>query len=117
MKRLLPYALGLSIFTLVACDVTHPVAVVGNGAVLRGTATASFTEGGWFQATNGTVTCRGRYGLTAEPKVVTFPVSCDNGLTGVGTAHYSTPTEGGGTVTMQDGSEWKFIFGRRALEV
>lgn len=117
MKALLPYIAGLSLLTLAACDVTHPVAVVGQGQVLRGTATASFTQGGWFQATNGQVSCQGRYTLSPEPQTVTFPVSCTNGNKGIGTATYTTPTEGGGTVVMQDGSEWQFIFGRRALSI
>ena len=108
--------LGIAAF-VAACDVTHPVAVVGNGQVLKGTATASFLEGGWFQATDGKVSCNGRYTLSSEPKTVTFPVQCNNGLTGIGTANYTTPTEGGGTVVMQDGSEFQFIFGRRALGV
>ncbi|MGB1234287.1 MAG: hypothetical protein ACPG5U_00975 [Planktomarina sp.] len=100
---------------LAACDVTHPVAVVGNGTVFKGTATASMLEGGWFQATNGAISCSGRFVLTPEPKTVTFPVSCTNGLSGIGTATYTTPTQGGGDVVMQDGSKWKFIFGRQAL--
>ncbi len=112
--------LGLLLLAAVGvsgCDVTHPVAVVGQGTVFRGTATASLLEGGWFQATNGSTTCRGRYSLGTEANSVTFPVSCTNGMTGIGTATYSSAVEGGGTVVMQDGSQWKFIFGRRALDV
>lgn len=117
MKFILPCALGLSLFALTACDITKPVAVVGDGMVFRGTSTASMTDGGWFQVTNGNVTCRGRYPLTSEVTTITFPVSCTNGLKGVGTATYHSPTEGGGSVTMQDGSVWKFIFGNAALNV
>lgn len=107
----------LGLAALAACDVTNPVAVVGNGTVFRGTATTTLIEGGWFQATNGSITCRGRFTPTAERKTVTFPVRCDNGLTGIGTASYTTPREGGGEIVMQDGSRWQFIFGRRALSV
>ena len=108
---------AVSVATLAACDITHPVAVVGNGQVLRGTATASLTEGGWFQVTNGSISWSGRYALTSEPKTVTFPVTCTNGLKGLGTANYTSGTEGGGEVEMQDGSRFKFIFGRNALGV
>ncbi|QUJ76898.1 hypothetical protein KDD17_02225 [Sulfitobacter albidus] len=103
---------------MAACDVSHPVAVVGpKDTVFRGTATASFLEGGWFQATNGKTSCQGRYSPASESRQVTFPVSCTNGLSGVGTATYETPRAGGGEIVMQDGSRWKFIFGRAALAV
>lgn len=102
---------------LAACDVTHPVAVVGPGTVFRGTATANFLEDGWFQVTNGQATCQGRFTRAPEVNSVTFPVKCTNGMTGIGQATYTTPTEGGGTVTMSNGDEWQFIFGKRALGV
>lgn len=104
--------------TLAACDVSHPVAVVGPGqTVYRGHATATFLEGGWFQATNGANSCQGRYTPSTEAQTVTFPVTCSNGLTGIGTATYDTPRSGGGHIVMQDGTRWKFIFGRGALAV
>ncbi|MGB3243623.1 MAG: hypothetical protein WBB25_03765 [Sulfitobacter sp.] len=103
---------------LAACDVSHPVAVVGPAnTVYRGTATATFLEGGWFQVTNGRNSCRGRYAPASENRTVTFPVTCTNGLTGVGKATYETPRAGGGEITMQDGTRWQFIFGRGALAV
>ena len=117
MKRLIGL-LALAAGVLTACDVTHPVAVVGpKNTVYRGTATASFLEGGWFQATNGANTCSGRYTPASETKMVTFPVTCANGLRGIGTATYETPFAGGGEIVMQDGTRWKFIFGRGALAV
>lgn len=103
---------------LTACDVSHPVAVVGPGnRVFKGSATATFLEGGWFQATNGQTTCQGRYRPGSETGMVTFPVTCSNGLTGIGTAIYETPRSGGGEIVMKDGTRWKFIFGRAALAV
>ena len=117
MKRILISMLvaGLG---LAACDVTHPVAVVGpSKTVYRGTATATFLEGGWFQVTNGQNTCRGQYAPAVENRMVTFPVRCTNGLTGVGKATYDTPRSGGGEITMRDGTRWKFIFGQGALLV
>ena len=103
---------------LAACDVSHPVAVVGPAnTVYRGTATATFLEGGWFQVTNGRNSCRGRYTPASETRMVTFPVTCTNGLSGVGKATYETPRAGGGEIVMQDGTRWQFIFGRSALGV
>ena len=107
---------GLGLLT--ACDVSHPVAVVGPGnKVFKGAATATFLEGGWFQATNGTTSCQGRYRPNGQTGTTTFPVKCSNGMTGVGTAIYETPRSGGGEIVMKDGSHWKFIFGRAALAV
>jgi hypothetical protein len=117
MKTILVAALMGSI-GLTACDVSHPVAVVGPAnTVYRGTATATFLEGGWFQVSNGGTNCSGRYTPASETRKVTFPVKCSNGLTGVGTAQYETPRSGGGEIVMQDGSRWQFIFGRGALSV
>lgn len=103
---------------LAACDVaTHPVAVVGpSNTLYRGTATATLFEGGWFQVQGaGGNTCRGRYSPGVAGDTVTFPVTCTNGLTGIGTARYQSAVEGGGEIVMQDGTQWQFIFGRRAL--
>ena len=113
------FGLGAIALTLTACDVaTHPVAVVGpSNTVYRGTATATLFEGGWFQVTNGGNTCRGQYTPGTAGQVVTFPVSCANGLTGIGTATYQTALQGGGEIVMQDGTRWQFIFGRGALQV
>lgn len=104
---------------LAACDVaTHPVAVVGpNDTVYRGTATATLFEGGWFQVSNGPNTCRGQFQPGTTGSVVTFPVNCTNGLSGIGTATYQNGLTGGGQITMQDGTMWQFIFGRAALRV
>jgi len=116
--RLSSIILAAGLGLLAACDVSHPVAVVGPGnTVFRGTANATFLEGGWFQAANGKTSCQGRYRPGSQSGTVTFPVSCSNGQTGVGTATYETPRAGGGEIVMKDGSHWKFIFGRAALAV
>jgi len=116
MKRIIPLLIAAG--AIAACDISHPVAVVGPAnTVYRGTATANFLEGGWFQVNNGKTSCTGRYTPATEAQMVTFPVTCSNGLKGVGTAKYETPRAGGGTILMQDGTSWKFIFGRGALVV
>ncbi len=116
--RLMSMIFGAGLALLAACDVSHPVAVVGPGdRVFKGAATASFLEGGWFQATNGATSCQGRYRPASQTGSTTFPVACSNGMTGVGTATYETPRAGGGEIVMQDGTRWKFIFGQAALAV
>ena len=109
---------ALGLITLAACDAAYPVAVVGpGGSVFRGQATALFLEGGQFQATNGAIVCNGTYLPAGAGETSTFPVRCSNGLSGVGTAVFQGGRSGGGLITMQDGSQWQFIFGRGALGV
>ncbi|MEM6499102.1 MAG: hypothetical protein AAF709_20565, partial [Pseudomonadota bacterium] len=81
MKYLMLAVAGLA---LSACDVvTYPVAVVGpSETIYRGTATATLLEGGWFQVSNGSNFCQGRYQPGSRGDVVTFPVTCSNGLSG-----------------------------------
>ena len=106
------------LLTLAACDVAYPVAVVGPGnTIYRGSASAQFLEGGFFQAPNGASFCQGRYLPRSAGETSTFPVTCSNGLSGVGTARFEDGRSGGGFITMEDGTQWQFIFGRGALSV
>lgn len=99
-----------------ACDISHPVAVVGpSDTIYRGSATATFLEGGWFQASNGKNNCQGRDSPAGESRMVSFPVTCSNGLRGIGTATYENARAGSGEIVMQDGTRWRFIFGPGAL--
>ena len=117
MNRLLKLLLLTAAFPgLSGCDVAYPVAVIGdNGMVFRGSATNTVLEGGSFHATNGKSVCHGRFNQTIDIKTVSFPVHCNNGLRGIGTANFETASSGSGFVTMNDGSRWQFIFGRAAL--
>lgn len=109
---------GLCLLGLSACDVAYPVTVIGeDGMTFRGSATDTFLHGGSFQATNGTAVCTGTYDKFKDISTVSFPVVCNNGLRGIGTAFFQSATAGSGTVTMTDGSQWQFIFGRAALSV
>lgn len=109
-------ALTLCLAGLSACDTAYPVTVIGeNGTIFRGAATDTFLHGGSFQATNGKAVCSGSYDTHAEISTVSFPVHCNNGLRGIGTAHFQSATSGSGFVTMSDGSRWQFLFGRGAL--
>lgn len=110
--------LAAGILALSACDLAYPVTVIGeDGTTFRGSATNTFLEGGSFQTTNGTAVCVGTYTQNADIKQVSFPVRCNNGLTGIGTAFFQSPTQGSGFVTMRDGSRWQFLFGKGALQI
>ncbi len=112
-------ALGcLCLLGLAACDVAYPVTVIGaDGMTFRGSATDTFLHGGSFQATNGNAVCTGTYDKYQDISTVSFPVVCNNGLRGIGTAFFQSATTGSGTVTMTDGSQWQFIFGQAALSI
>lgn len=96
------------------CSVTVPVAVVANsGEIMRGNATASWIEGGSFQASNERASCAGTY--DANPAAtVSFAVRCTDGRTGVGQALRDNPTSGSGTIQMSDGTTARFVFGPAA---
>lgn len=111
-------ALAATGLTLTACDVAYPVTVIGEqGMTFRGSATNTFLEGGSFHATNGKSVCVGQYQQHNDVKSVSFPITCNNGLTGIGTAHFSDARNGSGYVTMSDGSRWQFIFGKGATRI
>lgn len=106
----------LGLGALAACDTAYPVTVIGaDGMTFRGSATNTFLYGGSFQATNGKAVCTGTYDKYTDISTVSFPVICNNGLRGVGTAYFQSATAGSGFVTMSDGSRWQFLFGRGAL--
>lgn len=111
-------AAGFALLCVAACDVAYPVAVIGeNGTTFRGAATDTFLQGGSFQATNGTTVCAGTYDKFKDISTVSFPVTCSNGLRGIGTAFFERHDSGSGFVTMQDGSKWQFLFGRGARAI
>ena len=107
---------GIGLLAMAACDTAYPVTVIGeNGMTFRGSATNTFLYGGSFQATNGQAVCVGTYDKFADISTVSFPIQCNNGLSGIGTAFFQSETAGSGFVTMSDGSRWQFLFGRGAL--
>jgi hypothetical protein len=95
--------------------VSQPVVVIGpSGLTLRGTATGSI-RGIRFTATNGTLTCGGSYdGWIASPTITT-QVLCSDGRKGIVIAtRERSGIAGHGTVSLDDGSEWTFMFGQAA---
>lgn len=110
--------MGAGLLAISACDTAYPVTVIGeDGMTFRGSATNTFLYGGSFQATNGNAVCTGTYDKFADISTVSFPVVCNTGLRGIGTAFFQSETAGSGFVTMSDGSKWQFIFGRGALAI
>ena len=91
----------------------QPVTGIGeNGEVFRGSVSASLAEGGSFQVSNGAITCAGTYDVHTHGPTVSFPVICSDGRKGLGTATRDTGgLTGSGTIRMNDGSNWTFVFG------
>lgn len=113
-----PAIFGAGLLAVSACDTAYPVTVIGeDGMTFRGSATDTFLHGGSFHATNGNAVCTGTYDKNQDISTVSFPVQCNNGLRGIGTAYFQSAAAGSGFVTMNDGSRWQFIFGRAALSL
>jgi hypothetical protein len=95
--------------------VSEPLVVIGpSGLTLKGTATGSLS-GVRFSATNGTLTCSGSYdGWISRPTIAT-QVLCSDGRKGIVIAtRERSGIAGHGTVSLNDGSEWTFMFGHAA---
>lgn len=113
MRRL---ATGM-LLGLAACSgITQPVAVIGErGEILKGSATASLQTGGSFQVSNGLLSCSGNYDAFSSSLTVSFPVVCSDGRKGLGTAtRDASGLTGSGTIRLNDGSSWTFVFGPAA---
>ena len=106
-------ALGIG---LTGCSTTQPVAIIGQkGEVLKGSTTASLFTGGSFEASGGGITCAGNYDAYTYSRTVSFKVTCSDGRKGLGTAvRDASGQSGSGTIRMNDGSDWNFVFGPAA---
>jgi len=113
MRRLV--ALGLAAI-LAACAVTEPVVVIGqDGQTLKGTSTARMSGHGSVTVTDGKLTCGGNYNSLSGEITINIPVLCSDGRKGFAVVtHESSGLAGHGTLKMNDGSEWRFIFGSAA---
>ena len=102
---------------VLGCAITVPVAVIGqHGEIMRGTNTASLASA-TFTVTDGKVTCSGSYNPLNESQTITTTVTCTDGRTGIVTAVRDSATSGGGTVTLSDGTNARFIFGEAAKRI
>ena len=112
---LLIIVLGAAGPEIASSAVTQPVVVIGpSGLTLKGTATGSM-RGIRFTATNGTLTCGGSYDGWISSPTITTQVLCSDGRRGIVIAtRERSGIAGHGTVSLNDGSEWTFMFGRAA---
>lgn len=111
MRWILPlFALAVG-----GCSVTQPVAVMGvGGQILRGSATASLA-GGTFEATDGSLTCTGKYDLAERSRKTQGVVTCNDGRKGIVMIERDASGQAGtGRVRLSDGTEADFIFGPTA---
>jgi hypothetical protein len=93
--------------------------VIGkDGQTPKGTATGRFSGNGSFSATDGKLTCSGNYNSLSMEVTITMQVLCSDGRKGIVIAtRESSGAAGHGTVRLNDGSEWTFIFGASAANV
>jgi hypothetical protein len=113
MRNTWPVLLLAGIFC--GCSITEPVAVIGaDGHILRGSVTADLS-GGSFEVTDGKLTCSGSYNSLDTSVSITMPVLCSDGRKGfVVATRQNNGTDGFGKVTLNDGTQADFVFGRAA---
>ena len=113
MRRLVALVLAA---ILAACAVTEPVVVIGqNAQTLRGTATGRMNGDGTFSVTDGQLACSGNYNSLSTEVTINAQVLCSDGRKGIViSTRESSGVAGHGTVKLNDGSEWTFIFGYAA---
>lgn len=110
------FALVVTLLVAGCGDITQPVAAIGeNGEIYRGAVTASMANGGSFIVSRGNTRCSGNYDAFTASQTVSFPVVCTDGRRGLGTAiRDASGVTGSGTIRMNDGSNWTFVFGPSA---
>jgi len=101
---------------LSSCAVTEPVVVIGpNGQTLRGTTTGRMNGDGSFSVTDERLTCSGNYNSLSTEPTINAKVLCSDGRKGIViSTRESSGLAGHGTVKLNDGSQWTFIFGSAA---
>jgi hypothetical protein len=109
------FAASIFLALLSACAITEPVVVIGkDGQTLKGTATGAMS-GGSFNVTDGHLRCGGSYDSWSTYATITMQVLCSDGRKGIViSTRDPSGTAGHGTVKLNDGSEWTFIFGPTA---
>lgn len=96
------------------CSASGPVAVIApGGQVLRGMTTSSLA-GGDFTVSAPGLSCTGQFDPAPGSRTVSITARCTDGRVGIGRALRDSPQSGSGTITMNDGSEAKFVFGAAA---
>ena len=116
MRRLVALVLAVTLAACAVTAVTEPVVVIGkNGQTLRGTATGRMNGDGSFSVTDGQLTCGGNYNSLSMETTINAQVLCSDGRKGIVISSRASSGRGGhGTVRLNDGSDWTFIFGSSA---
>jgi len=116
MRRLVALVLAVTLAACAVTAVTEPVVVIGkNGQTLRGTATGRMNGDGSFSVTDGQLTCGGNYNSLSMETTINAQVLCSDGRKGIViSTRESSGLAGHGTVKLNDGSQWTFIFGSAA---
>ena len=108
----------LSGFSLAACSVSVPVAVItSSGDVLHGVNNASLSTGEFDVSGNvrgKPITCHGSYDPSAHGPTISVTTTCSDGRKGIGRAVRDSLTSGSGKIQMNDGTEALFVYGAAA---
>lgn len=107
--------LSLSFGVLANCSITVPVAAIDeSGHVMRGHATATMSDG-TYTLSDGKAVCTGSYDPLDTSQTIPLSVLCNDGRTGIGSATRTADGTGGsGQFSMNDGTQWRFVFGKAA---
>ncbi|MEX0351325.1 MAG: hypothetical protein AB3N15_18030 [Paracoccaceae bacterium] len=93
---------------LAACSAPPPENAGGATAP-----TASATQDGAFEVSDGSTRCSGRYDPADNAPTLQVPLRCEDGRTGTASiTRQGDPTSGAGKVSLSDGTQWEFLFGR-----
>jgi S1-C subfamily serine protease len=106
----------LTILFLTSCSIDVPVVVsTDDGRVIRGINEASVSGRGFFEVTDGSLTCSGSYNAYNTSRTISIPVDCSDGRRGIVVAtREASGVSGTGTVRMDDGTFGTFAFGKAA---
>jgi hypothetical protein len=117
MRKLAALMLAAILSSCAVTAVTEPVVVIGpNGQTLRGTATGRMNGDGSFSVTDERLTCSGNYNSLSREVTINAQVLCSDGRKGIViSTRESSGLAGHGTVKLNDGSQWTFIFGSAAV--
>lgn len=104
-------AMASLVLSLAACSITQSVvAIDAVDKTIKSPASSSVSDG-YLSTTYGTMTCGGEYDATSKWRAISVQLLCSDGRKGFATASRDSGTGGHGTAKLDDGTEWKFIFG------
>lgn len=109
----------MSIGLLSGCSsVTVPVAALGGGQLMKGSATANLNGNGEIVITGPYGTCTGNYNSLDSSTTLPISLLCEDGTTALGSAtRTASGLSGSGTMTDTKGQDWRFVFGENAASL